>query len=75
MPALLRLLILVPLGYVAACLAGAAFGVVLIFQHDPPDGPILITFAVATAFLIAWGSGLLLVVPAVIGTLVAEIAG
>jgi hypothetical protein len=75
MLALLRLLILVPVAYAAACLAGGALAAFLLFQHGAPDGPVLISFAVATGFLIAWGSGLLLVVPALIGAAAAEVAG
>lgn len=75
MPALFRLLILVPLGYAAACLAGAAFGATILFHDRTPDALEIIGYATATAVLIAWGSGLLLIVPAVIGTVIAELAG
>jgi len=75
MPALFRLLILVPLGYAAACLAGAAFGATVLFHDRAPELLDLVGYATATAVVIAWGSGLLLVVPAVIGTVIAELAG
>lgn len=75
MMALLRLLILVPIGYAGACLAGGAFAAFLLFQHASPDGPAQVTIGVATAFLIAWGAGLLLAVPAVIGAVAAEVGG
>ena len=75
MLAVLRLLILVPIGYAGACLGGGALAAFLLFQRQAPDGPVEVTVGVATAFLIAWGAGLVLAVPALVGAAVAEVAG
>ena len=39
------------------------------------DGAAMVSFSVATGFVIAWGAGLLVVVPALIGAVAAEIGG
>lgn len=75
MVAVFRILILVPVAYVAACLAAAIVGGAVVFNGQAPESSLLSVFLVATILVGAWTAGIVALLPAVIGTVIAEIAG
>jgi hypothetical protein len=75
MVAVLRILILVPVAYAAACLAAAVVGGAVVFGGQAPDASLLSLFLVATVLVGAWSAGMVALLPAVIGAVAAEIGG
>jgi hypothetical protein len=75
MVAVFRILILVPVAYAAACLAAAIVAGAVVFGGQAPEPSLLSLFLVITLLVGAWTAGIVALLPAVIGTVVAEIAG